>query len=234
MSFFYSIINITDEPHNTFIRTLCSKILSHPYRQIDSSSLLHLGYHSYSNNEFDNLIQKTFNSKKFINHENSIYIKYQRNTLKTILPVCKRWFQPLKNDLKNFNETRRGEYDEYFPRDNRLINKIGEIQPGFNYLIDFDHVKGCELIFGSDYGIYISITTQSNTSFRNNVRYSEMQEAHQRKQFAEKKYLNSAIRVLKATYTRNRPLEFEDEQDEKIARLIGKDHALLFFNIKQQ
>ncbi|CAI2173358.1 13615_t:CDS:2 [Funneliformis geosporum] len=106
-----------------------------------------------------------------------------------------------------------------------VINNIGNIQLGFNYLIDFDHERGGELIFGSDYGIYIAITRQS-TSLGREVGYGEMQEALIRKNFAEEKYLNNAVRVLRASYIKDRTIEFENEQDEEIARLIEIDDGI--------
>ncbi|CAG8554497.1 13803_t:CDS:2 [Funneliformis caledonium] len=195
------------ESQKEFIRTIFLKILSHPFRKTNSSLMLLCSKdHHYDHIDIDNLLRGAFNKFDLRQNENSIYINYQRNTLKNILPVCEKWFQSLKNNNK-LKVRRELNFRNLEEQD--LVNDIGEILPAF-YFIGLE--QDYNLIFGSDYGIYITIKT----------RHNDMKEANNHS--AENKHINDAIRVLRASYINDRNLEFEDEQDEEIARLIQNDH----------
>ncbi len=122
---------------------------------------------------------------------------------------------------------------------NDIINKIEEILPGFSYLVDFEWVTGQEdygvgdLIFGSDYGVYVIIETKwlnimnpeqrariARNQARNNINY----QAIIFKQFAEEKFKNDAIKVIGASYTNDDIIQFVDSQDREIAAIIKKRH----------
>src|ERR1051325_2766965 len=114
------------------------------------------------------------------------------------------------------------------------IQNINEIVPGFKYLIDFqwefDNNTG-DLIFGSDYGIYLVIESKwlnVNTGTRaersrNDARTNVKDRARRFNQLAIAKYGNDAIKVIGASYTNdteNEKLQFVDNQDEEIANII--------------
>ncbi|CAG8658930.1 15299_t:CDS:2, partial [Funneliformis caledonium] len=132
------------------------------------------------------MLKGTFNKFDLMHNEKSIYINYQRNTLKDILTVCNKWFKSHEK-YKKWRDFRG--YSFRNQEKHGLFYDISELLPAF-YYIGFE--QNFDLTFGSDY--------------------------------AEKKLVYDPIRVLRASYTNDRNLVFEDEQDEEIARLIHNDH----------
>ncbi|RIA88626.1 hypothetical protein C1645_739262 [Glomus cerebriforme] len=246
-----------------FIFKICSQILS-----INSSHILENDDYVYNN--IDILLQEEFqrNNVRVMNryilndipnqlYTRQLYIDYDKNTLKNIIPICKNWFKPLVDNLKDVDKRKRSEWIQNYDKNNsveelktRLINddvndKFIKIIPGFKYLVhiqwefndDIDDNNG--LIFGSDYGVYLVVETKwlnmnygkHAQSSRNNAR-SEVKERAQRfKQFAIAKYKNEAIKVIGATYTNdteNEELQYIDDRDKEIAKIIKTFHINLY------
>ncbi len=246
------MIDIDDENQRIFVHKICSKILSHPLEQIDA--ILSIDHDDYYAHYFiDELLQEVFQSEgvKVTQHynPNSICIDYQMDTLNDTLPICKEWFQPHIEDLKRSDKRTRKEWEKHYEEDhpeyimkNELIKKTKKI--GFNYFIDFEwnteqdnhHYGSGDLIFGSDYGVYIIIETEwlnkkdsaharrSRIDARNKVKH----QAQIYKQFAEEKFKNKAIKVIGASYTNDSKLRFVDNQDEEIAKMIEKHYRIYY------
>jgi hypothetical protein len=248
------IYNIHDNLQRKFIINICSQILSIPFAQINSSISLDDG--GYFTENTDKLFEDVFrkNNIKFTNryalsdvknqlYTRKLYIEYDKMTLKNIIPICKRLFTPLIDDLKKIDKEKRNDWAQNNDINNPeeglkrlLINPIGltMVIPGFNYLVDIlwdneDHKNG--LIFGSDYGIYLTVETQwlnpncgqRAKRLRNDARINVKERARRLKGFAIAKYGNDAIKIIGASYTNdneNEKLQFVDNQDKEIAKII--------------
>ncbi|RIA80460.1 hypothetical protein C1645_866802 [Glomus cerebriforme] len=245
-SFFFNV-DINDERQRTFILGICSKILSHPFRITNSS--LHLEtynfhvHNCFNQFEIDKLLQEAFQSNNVYVYRSysSIYVDFKIDTLNNVLPICKQWFQPSIKSLVRLDEEKRRLWNQNFNGNhseeimkNDLINNIDIILPGFNYLIDFEwkanesyyHYGVGDLIFGSDYGVYIVIETKwlnmnsGKSVARNHARNEVKTQAKRYRQFAQEKF---TVKVIGSSYTNdtvNNAIQFVDSQDEEIAKFI--------------
>ncbi|PKK70768.1 hypothetical protein RhiirC2_779254 [Rhizophagus irregularis] len=116
---------------------------------------------------------------------------------------------------------------------NGLINNIGQILPGFNYLIDFNwdvyenhrHHGVGDLVFGSDYGVIIVIETKwFNTDTLSKAQVNARKKARNRvrkyRGCAQKKFI--AVKAIGAVFTNDtgNSIQFVDDQDAGIAKII--------------
>ncbi|CAB4405404.1 unnamed protein product [Rhizophagus irregularis] len=246
------IYDVNDNLQRKSILKICSQILSIPFAQINSS--IPLEDDGYFNENDDRICQEVFqkNNVRVVNryilndvqnrlYTRQLYIEYDKDTLKNIIPICKSWFTPLISDLKKIDKEKRNEWTQNHDINNsaeglkRLLidNPITTI-PGFNYLIDIhwdNEDRKNSLIFGSDYGIYLTVETQwlnmnhgqRAKNLRNDARIDVKERARRLKEFAIAKYGNVAIKIIGASYTNdteNEKLQFVDNQDKEIARII--------------
>ena len=157
------------------------------------------------------------------------------------MPICKQWFSPCMVNLLSLDTKGRNEWFQNYDLDhtedkwkNHLIHNINEVVPGFKYLVDFqwefENNVG-DLIFGSDYGIYLVIESSwlnMNTGPRAERSRIEAginvkDRARRFKQLAIAKYGNDAIKIIGASYTNdteNGNIQFVDNQDKKIASIV--------------
>jgi len=243
-SFFFNV-NIYDERQRTFVLKTCSKILSYPFSEPNSSLSLGNEYYGHNRFEIDVLLNAVFKS----NHVNvyrscysSICIDFKSDTLARVLPICKEWFQPSIKSLKRLDKEKRrswvqnynGSHSEERMK-NDLINNIDKILPGFNYLVDFEwdvnenyhHYGVGDLIFGSKYGVYISIETKwlntnsgkSARASRNYARNEVKTQAERYRRLAQDKFM---VKVIGASYTNDaeNTIQFVNDQDAEIAEII--------------
>jgi hypothetical protein len=137
------------------------------------------------------------------------------------MPICKKWVKSyIVNLLYIDNKARREwnqNYDTYHTIDRWKNNilKINEIVPGFKYFIDIqweldddnnviNSNRIGDLIFGSDYGIYLVVETcwlNLSSGSRAEKSRTDDSESSKFKQFATAKYENEAIKVIGASYT---------------------------------
>ncbi|CAG8552944.1 10324_t:CDS:2 [Paraglomus brasilianum] len=118
---------------------------------------------------------------------------------------------------------------------NDLINRIHTMYPEFKYLRDFEwkvdngfsnRQKG-ELIFGSDYGIYLIIETKylnlgtdetAQVFTQNDQLISVREQARKYKEIAAKRFCAEAVKIIGATFTNeDNRIHFLDG-DEEIAK----------------
>lgn len=248
-----NIYDIHDNLQRKFVLKICSQILSIPFAQINTS--ISLNDDGYFNENDDKICQEVFqkNNVSVVNrytlndvqsrlYTRQLYIDYYKDTLKNIIPICKRWFTPLISDLKKIDEEKRSEWSQNNDINNSaeelkriLINRPIETIPGFNYLIDIqwdNEDRKNSLIFGSDYGIYLAVETkwlnmncgQRAKKLRNDAIIDVKERARRLKELAIAKYGNVAIKIIGASYTNdneNAKLQFVDNQDKEIAKIIG-------------
>ncbi|CAG8667943.1 19150_t:CDS:2 [Rhizophagus irregularis] len=247
------IYDVNDNLQRKSILKICSQILSIPFAQINSS--IPLEDDGYFNENDDRICQEVFqkNNVRVVNryilndvqnrlYTRQLYIEYDKDTLKNIIPICKSWFTPLISDLKKIDKEKRNEWTQNHDINNSaeglkslLINSPITTIPGFNYLIDIhwdNEDRKNSLIFGSDYGIYLTVETQwlnmnhgqRAKRLRDDARIDVKERARRLKEFAIAKYGNVAIKIIGASYTNdneNEKLQFVDNQDKEIARIIG-------------
>jgi hypothetical protein len=245
MSFFYGV-DIDDEEQRKFVLDICTEILSSPstdtYNCFDISK--------YKGLCIDRLLKLVFQSNDvnaYLFHRSLVRVDFNEHTLAIVLQICKVWFQPYLRNLRRLDKEKRREWDQkrniYHPEErmkNDLINNIDKIFPGFNYLVDFEwcvnedysHYGVGDLVFGSDYGVYIVIETKwlntnagktaqvSRNIARNKVKY----QATTYKQFAQEKF---ALKVIGASVTNDseNSIQFVDDQDKRIALIIEYNSA---------
>ncbi|CAG8509357.1 11949_t:CDS:2 [Ambispora gerdemannii] len=140
--------------------------------------------------------------------------------------------QGKRRHWKEFYACSRHQEDEL---KNYLINRIHRICPGFKYLIDFEwevkskRGKG-DLIFGSDYGVYLIIETKFlNTESgktaqvsRHDARLKVKEQAERYKEIATERFYAEAVKIIGATFTNeDNKIHFLDG-DEKIARFVSE------------
>ncbi|CAG8577777.1 9443_t:CDS:2 [Rhizophagus irregularis] len=221
MSFFYGV-DVDDEQQRIFVLDICTEILSSStdtYNCFDISK--------YKGLYIDKLLKLVFQSNDVnahLLHHSLVRVDFNENTLANVLKICKN---------KNI----------YHPEEkmkNYLINNIDKIFPGFNYLVDFEwcvnedylHYGIGDLIFGSDYGVYIVIETKwlntntgktaqvSRNIARNKVKYQSITY----KKYAQEKF---ALKVIGASVTNDEEnaIQFVDNQDERIASIIKYYHS---------
>ncbi|RHZ86405.1 hypothetical protein Glove_51g38 [Diversispora epigaea] len=163
----------------------------------------------------------------------SMQLKYLNYHLHSPLDKNKR------NEWKIFYE------NSIHPEDdvkNVLINQTNRICPGFKYLMDFEwevekgHAnegKG-DLIFGSDYGIYLIIETKflhpgsgkTAQVSRHNAKHKVKEQAKRYRELATEifKGLGVEFKVIGATFTNeDDQIYFLDDDDKKIAELVAKE-----------
>ncbi|CAB4398871.1 unnamed protein product [Rhizophagus irregularis] len=244
MSFFYGV-DVDDEQQRIFVLDICTEILSSStdtYNCFDISK--------YKGLYIDKLLKLVFQSNDVnahLLHHSLVRVDFNENTLANVLQICKVWFQPYVRNLKRTDREKRREWDQnkniYHPEEkmkNYLINNIDKIFPGFNYLVDFEwcvnedylHYGIGDLIFGSDYGVYIVIETKwlntntgktaqvSRNIARNKVKYQSITY----KKYAQEKF---ALKVIGASFTNDEEnaIQFVDNQDERIASIIKYYHS---------
>ncbi|CAB4411671.1 unnamed protein product [Rhizophagus irregularis] len=244
MSFFYGV-DVDDEQQRIFVLDICTKILSSStdtYNCFDISK--------YKGLYIDRLLKLVFQSNDvnaYLFEYSLVHVDFNENTLAKVLQICKVWFQPYVRNLKRIDREKRREWDQnkniYHPEEkmkNYLINNIDKIFPGFNYLVDFEwfvnedylHYGAGDLIFGSDYGVYIVIETKwlntntgktaqvSRNIARNKVKYQSITY----KKYAQEKF---TLKVIGASVTNDEEnaIHFVDNQDERIASIIKYYHS---------
>lgn len=239
MSFFYGV-DIDDEQQRIFVLDICTEILSSSTDTYDCFDIS-----KYKGLCIDRLLKSVFQSNDvnaYLLHRSLVRVDFNEHTLAKVLQICKVWFQPYVKNLRRLDKEKRREWDQnrntYHPEErmkNDIINNIGKIFPGFNYLIDFEwcvnednlHYGVGDLIFGSDYGVYIVIETKwlntntgktaqvSRNISRNKVKY----QAITYKQYAQEKL---ALKVIGASATNDaeNAIQFVDDQDKRIALII--------------
>ncbi|RHZ65296.1 hypothetical protein Glove_318g66 [Diversispora epigaea] len=120
---------------------------------------------------------------------------------------------------------------------NDLINQIDRICPGFKYLIDFEWEvekgysnkgKG-DLIFGSDYGVYLIIETKflhpgsgrNARVHKHDARHKVREQAKRYREYATERFGIEA-KVIGATFTNeDDKIYFIDDDDQKTAKLVA-------------
>ncbi|GBC01924.1 hypothetical protein RclHR1_04390009 [Rhizophagus clarus] len=193
--------------------------LSHTFIRNDTRSFFFLnnGLNKYENNE---LLKLVFQSNGVNVYRSSdlyylldpvISVDFDEYTLERVLQIRKGWFQPYIISLRRLDEEKRREWyqnrnmhDREECMKNDLINNIDQILHGFNYLIDYG--VG-DLIFGSDYGVYIVIETKwlnINTGkneqvSRHNSRNMVEHQVKKYKRHAQEKY--NTVKVIGASFT---------------------------------
>ncbi|RIA85796.1 hypothetical protein C1645_830239 [Glomus cerebriforme] len=240
-SFFFKV-NINDRRQRIFVLTICSKILSHPSEETTFSLYLENDYF-YGQNclnqfEIDKLLQKAFQSNNVYVYRSplSICVDFKEDTIKNVLRIYKQWFQPSINSLIRLDEKKRREWNQNHninnPEDNMkndLIKNINKIVPGFNYLIDHPYGAG-DLIFGSDYGVYVAIETKQLMNFgtgrsvqvaESYVKNEVKNQAKVYKQIVQEKFMVKVIGVSYTNETKENTIQFADDQDAEIANLIN-------------
>jgi hypothetical protein len=227
-------VNINDERQRTFVLNLCTKFLS------SNTSSFGIQSNGLSRFEIDELFKLVFQSidiKLYFSQNSFISVNIIRYSLASILPICKVWFQPYVEGLRRLDKEKRREWNQNSninnPKEsmnNDLINNIGQILPGFNYLIDFnwdayEKHRG-DLVLGSDYGVIIVIETKwFNNDTLNKTKANARKNARNRirkyRSYAQEKFI--AVKAIGAIFTNDTEssIQFVDEQDEGIAKIIG-------------
>jgi hypothetical protein len=244
-SFFFEV-NINDERQNEFILDICKKLLSYSYTNNYSFVIQYNGLNHF---EIDELLKLVFQSNDIdVCRSSNSYIVvnfiYEHYTLERVLQICKVWYQPYIKHLRRLDKEKRSEWyqnsnlnhPEERMKDN-IIDNIDKIFPGFNYLIDFDwnvnenypHYGVGDLVFASDYGVYIVIETKwlstnigKNAQIsRNNSRKKVKNQAENYRRYAQEKFTTQ--KVIGASFTNDAEgtIHFVDDQDARIAEIIA-------------
>ncbi|CAG8658375.1 5105_t:CDS:2, partial [Funneliformis mosseae] len=231
---FFFCVDVDEEKQRKFVLDICTKIISHPYEQVNPS--LSLGNHHYGR-DMDQLLQKAFRSKNVnVTHQfySNIYVGYEEDTLRDVLLINNTWIKPFIQRLKKLDKEKRKEWKQKCinsphsvdEKKNHLINNIENILPSFKYLIDFEVF----IIFGSEHGIYIIVETKNlDTNYgrserlvKNVARNNFKIQAKKYKQFANEEFI---VKVIEAFYI-NESFTIVDKQDRKIIRIINFQHVV--------
>ncbi|CAG8577741.1 uncharacterized protein OCT59_025503 [Rhizophagus irregularis] len=243
-------VNINNERQRTFVLNLCTKFLSSDTRSFGIQS------NDLSRFEIDELYKLVFRSndvKMYFSPNSFITFNIIQYSLASILPICKVWFQPYVESLRRLDKEKRREWNQNSNMNNQvdnmkndLINNIGQILPGFNYLIDFNwdvyenhrHHEVGDLVFGSDYGVIIVIETKwFNTDTLSKAQVNARKKARNRvrkyRGYAQEKFI--AVKAIGAVFTNDtgNSIQFVDDQDAGIAKII-EIHTQYLYNFDRE